>query len=150
MTDVELSSLLSDLRISANKLNSATSGVNAIIDGVEAQLTGMNLGLEYWLKSPGLDSQSLDMGTIVHTQLGFAKIGNEWCLGVRRVQVELDERSGEWTHTEPDPSAKLQDSSREIRIKALELIPKLIEELKESAEKATSTIVNAKKLVGWQ
>ena len=120
---------MSDLRTSANKLNSETSSVNAIIDGVEAQLIGMNLGLEYWLKSPGLDSQSLDIRTTVHTQLGFAKIGGEWCLGVRKVQAEFDEHSREWTHTEPDPSAKLQDSSREIRIKALELIPKLIEEL---------------------
>ena len=139
LTGVELYSLLSDLRTSANKLSSETSSVNAIIDGVEAQLIGMNLGLEYWLKSPGLDSQSLDIWTTMHTQLGFAKfkLSSTNTLASGRTLSPIRRRS-------------YRILCARFSIKALELIPKLIEELKESAEKATSTIVNAKKLLGLQ
>jgi hypothetical protein len=75
MTDVELSSLLSDFRTASNQFNSETAGVNAIIESVQTQLVGMNLGLECWVSASTDDVRGIE--------LGFAKITTEWCLAFR-------------------------------------------------------------------
>src|SRR2546427_3653283 len=106
MTDVELSSLLSDLRNSANSLNSETSGVNTVIDSVESQIVSMNLGLECWLRgSSVLDSKNPSKDSNVETQLGFANVAGNWSLAIRDVLYEYDKRADEWVNMrENDPT----------------------------------------------
>jgi len=154
MTDVELSSLLSDLHVTANKLNSETTGVNTVIDSVEARLVQMNLGLECWLAGANDHDQPLDLkhpskDTRLEVQLGFAKVGGDWFLVIREVRYDYQKQSDEWIEVGETSVTRLQSASRDIRIKALKLLPELISSLKEKAEADTAVILDAKKMLGW-
>ena len=154
----ELSSLLSELQVSANGLNEETSGVNSIVSLVEKQLIGMKLGLECWLRDSSdelnstltLDEQVISKAASLVTELGFAKVSGEWFLAVRKVRYEAlrDNPDLFFALTVDVEATKLQDASREIRITALEKLPLLIAELKERADKNTRIIVDTRKLLG--
>lgn len=115
----------------------------------------MNLGLEHWLTSSSdysLDSVPDGKNATERTELGYAKVAGEWCLAVRRARYE-DARSpysGEFecNVTRVEEAVKLQDSSRDLRIAALEKLPLLISELKQRADEQTRIILDAKKIVG--
>ena len=156
MTDVELASLLSELRQTANALNSEMGAVNSIISQVEAQLVGMNLGLECWLDhdldliqvghamEPSSDEPDAPFEVIrIETQLGFSKVGGNWCLSVRKASY-TENRQFE----SAQDGVKLQDTSRETRIRGLQLLPTLLSKLKAKAEQDRRTIQDAQKLIG--
>ncbi len=67
-----------------------------------------------------------------------------------RIRNDDDKQGDEWIAVgEAGGATKLQDASRDIRIKALQLLPHLVAALKAKAESDTGVILNAKKMLGW-
>src|SRR5271157_3111190 len=146
MSDVEFSSLLSELNKSASELNAGTETVNSVLASVETQLTKMNLGFEVWVPD-SLSSIQVSEYRYQDTELGFAKIGTDWSLAVRVREGKRDPRSGDFDWYPLPGSTRLLDASRQVRIKALQHIPELLEALKSKADEAAATIKEAKKLI---
>jgi hypothetical protein len=152
MTEVQLSRLLSDLSETAAVLNRESDTINSIIERFENALRKLNIGLEVWLSSKTLESNSRVVSgpdeqriELVEAQLGFAKLRGEWCLGIRQVEYQLDDQVVE--AMEVQSYQLLRDASREMRIASLRLFPDLLKAIKEQAEEALKTINDAKKFV---
>lgn len=159
MTDVELSRLLSDLEDSASKLNAESDSVNAILKSVESRLVAMNVGLETWVRDAILSEDEVKFFedhageertyTVTRdTELGFAKVIGEWCLAVRTERGEPNRNNSndlDWAH-ESGP-VRLCDQSRQLRIDALQHLPRLLKAVNENAKKALQAIADAKNLV---
>jgi hypothetical protein len=148
MTEVQLSRLLSDLSETAAVLNRESDTINSIIERFENALRKLNIGLEVWLSSKTLESNSRVVSgpdeqriELVEAQLGFAKLRGEWCLGIRQVEYQVVEAM------EVQSYQLLRDASREMRIASLRLFPDLLKAIKEQAEEALKTINDAKKFV---
>jgi hypothetical protein len=148
MSDVEFSNLLSELNKSASELNAETETVNSVLASVETQLIKMNLGFEVWVPD-SLSSIQISEYRYQDTELGFAKIGTDWSLAVRVREGKRDPRSGDfdWYPLPIPGSTRLLDASRQVRIKALQHIPELLEALKSKTDEAAATIKEAKKLI---
>jgi hypothetical protein len=144
MSDVEFSNLLSELNKSASELNAGTERVNSVLASVETQLTKMNLGFEVWVPD-SLSSFQISEYRYQDTELGFAKTGTDWSLAVRVREGKRDPRSGDfgWYPLPIPGSTRLLDASRQVRIKALQHIPELLEALKSKADEAAATIKEA-------
>jgi hypothetical protein len=139
MSGVEFSYLLSELNESAGELNAGTETVNSVLASVETQLTKMNLGIEVWVPD-SLSSIQISEYSYQDTELGFAKIGTNWSLAVRVREGKRDPLSGDfdWYPLPIPGSTRLLDASRQVRIKALQHIPELLEALKSKADEAAA------------
>ena len=144
MTDVELSKLLSDLELTAKKLNDASGRVNSILLSCEQKIRTSNLGIEIWLPNAvdlSDDSEfEFEPSPCVSAQLGFAKIENVWCLAAR-----ISSNPGSAGNVnKPIP---LLQAPRKVRMGALELLPNLVRALSERAAIRLAAIETAEKLV---
>ena len=141
MSHVEFSNLFSELNKSVSELNAGTETVNSVLASVETQLTKMNLGFEVWVPD-SLSSIQITEYRYQDTELGFAKNGTDWSLAVRVREGESDPRAGDfdWYPLPIPGSTRLLDASRQVRIKALQHIPELLEALKSKADEAAGTI----------
>ena len=148
MSNLEFSSLLRELNQSASELNAGTETVNSVLASVETRLTKMNLGIEVWVPD-SLSSIQISEYKYQDTELGFSKIGADWSLAVRVREGKIDPRSGDfdWYPLPILGSTRLLDASRQVRIKALQHIPELLEAMKSKADKAADTNKEAKKLI---
>jgi predicted RNA-binding protein (virulence factor B family) len=70
-------------------------------------------------------------------------------LVTREVRYDYQKQVDEWIEVGETAVIRLQAASRDIRIRALKLLPELISSLKERAEADTAVILNAKKMLGW-
>ena len=152
MSDLELSQLLSGLRVSAQALNAASDEINQIIASVEQQIVESNVGLECWQAlSESSPSEYWNEGRRIvqhtETQLGFAKLTEGWKLAIRDVVKETDGDEDETVNVERRDPTPLFRASRELRIEALERMPALIAGLKSRADMAIQAIARARKLV---
>jgi len=160
MTDVE--SVLSKFKQKAVALNAASDSINDTIAAIERQLVEANAGLEVWLTDAGaLDETEEEQFTETEsvqwtkTFLGFAKLGpgvEGWHLAVRPHTFVGEISYDGSTPSEPEDTGgghatPLSQASRQIRIKALELLPTLIERLGKAADEALKTIEDAKRLI---
>jgi hypothetical protein len=163
MTNVELSHLVSEFEESAKQLNTASDSINKIITDLQERFIKANSGLECWIEDPPLHlTEPARVPLTVETDgdlyqwhqiiLGFARLSQSegWCL-VTRHQVALQEISygedeaGPVSYQYSDPEA-LWKATHNIRIKALEMMPILVERLKTATEDALKAISMAKKI----
>jgi hypothetical protein len=147
MSNIEFSNLLSELNKGASELNAGTQTVNSVLASVETQLTKMNLGFEVWVPD-SLSTVQISEYRYQDTELGFTKTGIDWSLAVRVREGQRDSQSDdfEWYPLPIPGSTRLLDASRQVRIKALQHMPELIEALKSKADEAAATINEAKRL----
>jgi len=99
--------------------------------------------------SPRIVKIYLSKDSRCEVKLGFAKVAGDWGLSVREARYDYDKQGDEWIAVGETSATKLRDASRDMRIKALELLPALISTLKSKAESDTRAILDAKKLLGW-
>jgi hypothetical protein len=157
MTDAEVSRLLSELKESAQELNSASDSINLIISSIEQKILESNVGLECWLLSEPLNSgeptrqQINDRGdwgsAWTDTVLGFAKLDAHegWRLAVREIGfTAVEDAEAVADYEQPSP---LWRASRELRIRALEKMPALLQCLRDKVKKSLDAIAKAKKMV---
>jgi len=126
----KLASSFKTLAQTASELNSATKQLSKTIATLDESLKRLNLGISSWVQfasggsEDGLIEESLE--------LGYAKINGTWGLAIRssswHVQDPDRETSTEWLYA---------DASRELRLRAIEYIPELIERLNKDAQVIT-------------
>jgi len=112
---------------SAAKLNKVSDQLTTQIEQIDAALRGLNLGVTAWVT---ISSNEDEDGNWSKEQLGYARIGSRWgvalktCLGMRGVISDSDD----------DTFSAFADAPRQLRIRAIPHIPKLIDQLSVEAE----------------
>jgi hypothetical protein len=141
----------------ARELNQQSDNLNALIMTLNKKLAALNFGVEVWHAEPieagdfreGYDDEERLIekyrGVVV---LGYSKVQDTWQLAVREEMWRTDLASvGEREFTvNPDPPSPLLKAPRETRIKALRLVPKLLDDLRDEAKALLNSIGQGKKL----
>lgn len=159
MVDAKVDHLFKSLSNIAKQLNSESDSVNATLEAFEEKLNALNLGIEVWVTEragdplivtdPEGDSRRSTRSEAV---LGYHKdLIHGWGLAVKWFEVE------EWIETDakeeyprkqkfnPSPPMRLLEASRDLRIVALDKLPRLLEALEEKAQVTIASINQAKK-----
>lgn len=155
-----ISDKLEKIKKGAEKLNATTDELNLTISYIEKQMLGS--GVEFWWESemlaPNIGNADGTAGLREreYHELGYTKIGNDWCLAVRqRVDVEEDTaRSGRddfdecdfHTITCGDP-VPLMRAPRRIRIAAADHLEAFLEALADEIDRMTKSVSRANALV---
>lgn len=158
--NAKLGDLLARFESEAAKLNTKSDSINEILKSVEERLVKANAGVEAWVENISWtdfdnlldadwtsDAQS-DLRTLTQCQLGFAKVpGDGWRLAVRQVEYQ---QSGWDPDGEPEVRpmlvisvGALLQAQRAFRIKALALLPLLLESLSQNSSAQVATIEEA-------
>lgn len=132
-TPPDLSKSFQRLAESAARLNDASDELSKAIGPIEAVLKKLNLGISKWHTFAG--GHPDQDGDVWSAEIGYAKVSGKWC-------VALAERSGNIQSPEYDSSNEwaFNDAPRQLRIRAVKEIPKLLEALIEEADKVTSAL----------
>jgi hypothetical protein len=171
MVDDHLSTLISRFQGKAKELNAASDSINTVITDVERKLVDANAGLEVWVQDGRGDAleitessrrltaeengQSRAYWDWYEMYLGFAKINQTegWRLAVRVRRHIVFERAEDHELDSSKESAEivkteaLWKAGRNVRLKALEVLPSLVGRLTDAADKAVRTIETAKLMV---
>src|SRR6478609_2287567 len=133
--------LLKQLSTASESLNRASDSFNEQIRVIEEALASYNVGVSAWAHAYTRCEEDYDQdgnvrGVIeTHYSIGYQKSGGKWCL--MAASEGDDEYPGdsrtEWI---------LRDAPREIRMKAIGSIPKLLEKLVEEATKLAAEVSN--------
>ncbi len=161
MTNVIDMSDLKDLNPTAKRLNAESDQFNKTIQTIQDRLNALGIGLETWVDEPLSESdwrEQLDRDDEPNglrecdlTELGYGRTDEGWALLVRvRRMVE----SPHSAYSTPETRDFYQDRNpytllrapRELRIRAVELLPKLIDTIKQKAEEAIERLERAKKI----
>lgn len=145
-------SALEALARAASNLNKETDHLNEIISGLEKRLGEMKLGVSVWLDGHPIEETEPSNNTSLSYRVGYAKVGNEWRLAVKRIrrtwgffEGELDQPFEE-REIVGDP-APLANAPRSVRVHACGLLDELIEELTHKASYFTEIIAGARQLL---
>jgi len=119
----------------ASELNSATKRLSETIAALDDSLKGLNLGISSWIQFAS--STSAD-GLVEEThELGYAKINGKWGVAIRHIS---------WFAPDPEQNQVKEwlfaDASRELRLKAIDYVPKLIEQLNNDAQNYTAKLTH--------
>jgi hypothetical protein len=130
---------IKELSSIALKLNQKSDQLNALITSINAKLAKLNFGIEVWLKSHPIKENG-DSKVF----LGYYKSKDEWQLTVWDPDDSLE--PGDI----PSPRSSgnlwpLTAASRELRLLAMPLIPKLLDGIKDKAEELLSGLEAAEK-----
>jgi hypothetical protein len=147
---------ISDLAPLAKKVNQKTDRINRTITALNEKLGKLNLGIEVWLDNDSDFDKPLEaepwsdegsMRTRSLSYLGYCRLGDKWQLAVKEVDEEHTVFEGEDCYEEVNPSyIPLLQASRNIRLAALEKIPRLLDRLKDAGESVLETVEAAEKL----
>jgi hypothetical protein len=149
-----LSDLLSQFEESAKQLNAVSDSINTAITDVEQRLAAANAGLEVWVYDSPLEAEEPEEVQLNGTDtgyrwleriLGFAKLSQAegWRLAVKeRSATQADELGDEIGYV-TGQITPLWKASRNLRLKALELLPILVEQLTDATQRALQTIQEA-------
>jgi hypothetical protein len=119
---------------SAARLNKASDELSKAIAPIETVLKKLNLGISKWHTFAGGNPDQ--DGDYFSREIGYAKVGGKWC-------IALAERSGNIHGSQDDVSESewaFNDAPRQLRIRAVKEIPKLLDALIDEAEKVTSAL----------
>jgi len=148
----ELSRLLAEFHKSADRLNQVSDDINSVIGLVEKSIVGAKAGLECWLVDEPLveSAQRTDMvgdnpeplHCWTNTELGFTKFDvGGWKLAVRNVGCTQSLDDGEQqVGRNPGEPKPLMSAPRNLRISALQSLPKLVELLTIKTNEAVAAI----------
>jgi len=145
---------LKDLEPLSKRINAASDALNAALESIQQKLNNFALGVEVWLlyQHQELGREILEHGdsefrTLRAFELGYGRLGDGWALLVRT--VDYAQRCGpegwDGTGDEVEVHRKpLLRESRQRRVRAVELIPDLIDALKGSATSVIDAVEKAK------
>jgi hypothetical protein len=124
-----------ELAAAATRLNKVSDQLGKAVASLDAALAKLNLGVTTWVAyDKWSDEEGRSYGL---TRVGYAKIGSKWGIAIRSVEGDAfhgDEEHAEWL---------FNDAARDLRLRAIEHIPDLIQELIEQVN-ATSSQVSEK------
>jgi hypothetical protein len=143
---------LSDL---SRKLNQKSDTLNAVITSINEKLAKLNLGVEAWLEHQPFemsevkhrpDEQQCDVMYQEGKVLGYCRISGTWQLALKTCWYDIVDEGCEVEPTSLlNSEESLLKASRLIRIKALELLPQLLDQIKAGAQKMLGGIESAEK-----
>jgi hypothetical protein len=147
MSEDHLASRMSDITETARLLNEVTEQANATLAAVERHLWQADIGLEVWLDDNELDvldreidEKCEDDVEVERRQvLGYVKIGERWRIASRAEKYERRLDSESWLGYSYDP-VPIANASRKHRIRALELLPKLLEKVQAEAQRTIQAV----------
>lgn len=126
------------LSSAAASLNKATDELKEVVGSLDDALSRLNIGIPVWVQVVRWDDPE-NNGPYEREDLGFSKIDSIWRIGIRRV----------FGHDE-DPTAItvkdiwwFNDAPRDLRLRAVEKLPLLLDALAKSATE-TAALVNKK------
>ncbi len=140
MSEVNLNSIFSSLETQAKQLNEISDEANHMLSMVEQRLIDLNIGLEIWYSDPleRSDSEGNISSHETSTErvkfLGFARTDGKWCFAVKTFRIVNGFYQGDmdcpfqnnFAEGQPVPLLK---QSRDLRIRALEVLPKFLEKI---------------------
>jgi hypothetical protein len=154
---------LKDLAPLSPRINTATNELNQALESIQKQINDLALGVEVWLDGEGtelaqdfiwrdINDEIADYARTYQAQeLGYGRHSDSWALLVRTMgypQTRL-RHTPEWKF-EGEPfeidRKPLLRSARHLRVKAVSLIPQLVDQLKAEAEKVIDAVEQAKRL----
>jgi|SRR4051812_23022424 hypothetical protein len=148
---------LKDLEPLSVRLNAASDELTKALEAIQHKLNALALGVEVFLGSPSQELRrdvvgvANDIRTLRIHELGYGRIGDGWGLIVRSCiyTQSFDSSSNEWDFTSPEPEniegyKPLLKASRDMRVKAVALIPDLIKALRKSADAVIKAVEQAK------
>lgn len=130
---------INELSNLASKLNQKSDTLNKTIEDIEAKLNKLNLGVEAWL-----ENHCVEIGDPDHDRdeevtsrdeilLGFARFEDGWHLAIKDTVAEKD-ADGDFITADVRSIRTLLTAPRNVRIKAMGLIPRLLDQIKAEAE----------------
>ena len=131
----ELASPFKKLASAAFGLHAATKQLSKTIEELDAALKILNLGITSWVEiSRGCSHDEVYWD---RQELGYAKINGKWGLAIRSIsgdesRPEREDDVTEWLYA---------DASRELRIRAVDHLPALIEKLNKDALETTRRLL---------
>lgn len=130
----EEKSLLSFTQLSsfADSLNKASDEFSKVVGGLNKALQRLNVGLEVWVTYTKWNG---DDGSYGSEQIGYTKLAGNWGIAIRAFEgfqiSQGDDLLGEWA---------FNDAPREMRLKAVEKLPELVDALGKEAKLMTEKI----------
>jgi hypothetical protein len=153
---VDTISKLSDL---ASKLNKKSDTLNATITTINRKLEKLNLGVEAWLENSPIEPSDPYFGDhdddekwplVDGTLLGYARVEDEFQLAVKEATLaEFDSRG--FIHPDYYEITKswnlrpLLKANRNIRVRAMDYVPLLLDQIKSEATGLLKSIQEAEK-----
>src|SRR6476646_3208299 len=128
--------LLKQLSVASEALNNVSDIFNEQIKIIEEAIASYNIGVSAWATAGLLEEEEYApngelMGVIARDiSVGYDRQGGKWCLLASSLCPEREGRI-EWT---------LRDAPRDVRMEAINSIPKLLERLIEEAQKLTADV----------
>lgn len=132
-SSTNVSALLKQLSSASETLNQASNKLTDQIKEIESSLSSYNFGVVAWVhlrRSP----EEIDNGGWVDRidRLGYTKQNGKWALYVSSAVQEFDEFES-WL---------LRDAPRDLRVLAIDAIPKLLEEMVIKAKELTAEVTS--------
>lgn len=127
------------LRAAVNELNTASDRFTKLVGEIDAILKPLNIGIPCWVMLGHRWSGENMSG---FEQVGYAKSGGKWGIALRSVT--------EYPNSEDDDEVwAFADGPRRLRLKAIDYIPALLDELAVKATEGTKDITEkTNELVG--
>lgn len=110
------------LKEAATDLNTVSDTLATPIEWLDGAIKRLNLGLPAWAEfEGGFDDNTADYW---HNEIGYAKIGAKWGIAIRSREGNADQ-----PQFEDSESWLFNDAPRDLRVKAVDHLPKVIEAL---------------------
>lgn len=129
----------SRLQSLSESLNKESDSLNESIKAFEAKLASLRLGVTAWV-SPPLQTEVIDEqhGIESTTSLGYSKATGNWCLTVA-YEIDINPESAQFT--------PLSQAARDIRMKAVRQLPKLLKAIEVAAAEAVKEVEEVRKIM---
>lgn len=130
-----MSNLFTRLEELSTQLNESSDSLSESIKRVEAKLASLRLGVSVWVEDATIDTERCvsregDVEGEIYIRLGYTKIDGKWCLAIGDEKNNFQRGYME----EGYKLLPLLQAPREHRVRALQLIPRLIKALEAGAE----------------
>jgi len=122
-----------ELSAAAAFLNKATNELKQTIESLDKSIAALNIGLVVWIVVEHHIDPQVE-GRYEAEQIGYAKVNGKWCIALRRVEAD-DFGPGEVREI-----SAFNDAPRDLRLRAVEKLPNLIEELAKKAIETAETV----------
>jgi hypothetical protein len=147
---------LSDL---SRKLNQKSDALNDFINSINDKLAKLNIGVEAWLENSPIEPTDPYFGDLDEdekwplvdgTLLGYARVDDEYQLAVKEATLAEFDSKG-FIHPDYYEITKswnlrpLLSANRNIRVHAMDLVPSLLDEVKQEATRLLHSIQKVEK-----
>lgn len=128
----------SRLQSLSESLNKESDSLNESIKAFEAKLASLRLGVNAWVVPPLEKEVDEKHGVESTTSLGYSKATGNWCLTIA-YENDIDPESTQFS--------SLSQAPRDIRMKAVRQLPRLLKAIESAAAEAVKEVEEARKIM---